>query len=606
MLAATGVLEALFFEYDDFSIMDSWLERVSDLLDGQVRARHPEEELWVQSTFMQAAVNRAPGHRRLRNAAAQVMKLLAQPFDANLRVGAASMLHEYSNLPIDRSIVEVAKAIARPLLDSPQLTPYRAAFYWACEGYTSYVFGLYDEALLCFDKCEAIVATAGLEEALKIFVVMRGFCERRAGLVDAADATVQRLERYRLSDGPFFVPMLNWLKAIIAFDRGKFDIAIQQGLAAQRRLDEFSDANTRITVKMISGYMLTAVERHAEAAVLLKECRSYVTDTAFDSFLGSISLLESWIAHRRADCGSRNELIEDALARANDEGSRARLRWYPKALEALVPIALEQSIEPQMARVLIRECKLTPPSADVENWPWPVKVYAFGRFELLIEGQSPAYSRKMPKKVLALLKAIIAFGTHEIPEQKLLDALWPDEDGDAARRSLGATLHRLRRLLASDNAVRHAGGNLTLDEGICWVDARAFESRLGSDGVTSEAREAAIRFYRGAFLAQEDYPWSMPMRERLRAKFIYAVGKLGVGFEQSGRHEGAIDLYLRGIEADNLVEPFYQGLMRCYDKLNRRSEALSAYRRLRETLSITLGVPPSSATQRLFETLRLN
>ncbi|MEQ1887537.1 MAG: hypothetical protein ABL967_20945, partial [Bryobacteraceae bacterium] len=212
--------------------MDPWLERVSELMDSQVRAREPEEELWVQSTLMQAAVYRAPGHRRLRNAVAQVMELLREPFDANLRVGAASMLHEYSNLPVDRAVVHVAKAIARPLLDSPQLTPYRAAFYWACEGYTSYVFGHYEEALLCFDKCEAIAAAAGLENALKIFVVIRGFCERRAGLLDIADATVQRLERYRVAYGPFFVPMHNWLKVMIAFDRGNFAFAIEKGLAA--------------------------------------------------------------------------------------------------------------------------------------------------------------------------------------------------------------------------------------------------------------------------------------------------------------------------------------------------------------------------------------
>ena len=117
----------------------------------------------------------------------------------------------------------------------------------------------------------------------------------------------------------------------------------------------------------------------------------------------------------------------------------------------------------------------------------------------------------------------------------------------------------------------------------------------------------AIALYRGAFLAQEvNASWATPARERMRAKFIQAVGKLGLHLEAASRHETAIDLYLRGLEADGLVEPFYQGLMRCYERLNRRTEALSVYRRLREILSVTLGVAPSSATQRLFETLRLN
>ncbi|MEQ1879743.1 MAG: bacterial transcriptional activator domain-containing protein [Burkholderiales bacterium] len=92
----------------------------------------------------------------------------------------------------------------------------------------------------------------------------------------------------------------------------------------------------------------------------------------------------------------------------------------------------------------------------------------------------------------------------------------------------------------------------------------------------------------------------------IRLETISVAGKLGEAWEKAGRHEAAIDLYSRGISADPLVEPFYQGLMRCYDKLNRRTEAASAYRRLRETLSIVLGVAPSSASQRLFEALRLN
>ncbi|MEO8164914.1 MAG: bacterial transcriptional activator domain-containing protein, partial [Betaproteobacteria bacterium] len=46
---------------------------------------------------------------------------------------------------------------------------------------------------------------------------------------------------------------------------------------------------------------------------------------------------------------------------------------------------------------------------------------------------------------------------------------------------------------------------------------------------------------------------------------------------------------------------FHQGLMRCYERLDKRTEAFSAYRRLKHTLSVVLGVPPSDATQKLFQ-----
>ena len=273
----------------------------------------------------------------------------------------------------------------------------------------------------------------------------------------------------------------------------------------------------------------------------------------------------------------------------------------------LLPVALSREFETEIANQLVREFHVIPAGSAPENWPWPIKVYTLGRFQLLIDGQSPDYSRKVPKKVLALLKAIIAFGAQDVPEQKFLDALWPDDEGDAARRSLTATLHRLRKLLVNGNAIRQVGGKLTLDSQFCWVDTVAFETGLDRWSDLQKAGNSPVTVYRGAFLAQEDeVTWAVPMRERLRAKFIHAVGKLGLSFEADGCYEMAIELYARGIDADDLVETFYQGLMRCYDHLDRRAEAASTYRRLRQTLSVTLGIPPSDESQRLFATLRLN
>ena len=60
---------------------------------------------------------------------------------------------------------------------------------------------------------------------------------------------------------------------------------------------------------------------------------------------------------------------------------------------------------------------------------------------------------------------------------------------------------------------------------------------------------------------------------------------------------------MRGIDADPIVESFHQGLMRCYERLGKRTEALSVYRRLKHTLSVVLGVPPSDATQKLFQAM---
>ena len=94
------------------------------------------------------------------------------------------------------------------------------------------------------------------------------------------------------------------------------------------------------------------------------------------------------------------------------------------------------------------------------------------------------------------------------------------------------------------------------------------------------------------------------MRERLRARFVRCVSESGRMLEADVKFDEALALYLRGIDADPLVEPFYQGLMRCYQGLGRVPEAISTYRRLKQTLSITLGVPPSAVSERLYHSLR--
>jgi tetratricopeptide (TPR) repeat protein len=72
-------------------------------------------------------------------------------------------------------------------------------------------------------------------------------------------------------------------------------------------------------------------------------------------------------------------------------------------------------------------------------------------------------------------------------------------------------------------------------------------------------------------------------------------------------HIEFLSLYFRAVTLAQhrrwLAEPLYQGLMRCYAALNRHAEARSAYRRLRQTLSVTLGIAPSSDSESLARTL---
>ena len=114
--------------------------------------------------------------------------------------------------------------------------------------------------------------------------------------------------------------------------------------------------------------------------------------------------------------------------------------------------------------------------------PWPIKIFALGRFEVLRNDQPLRFSRKVQRKPLALLKALITLGGREVREDVLMDTLWPDAEGDAARVALTSALHRLRGLLDCDGAVVRQEGQLSLDDRFCWVDVWAVERCAGTCG----------------------------------------------------------------------------------------------------------------------------
>lgn len=68
---------------------------------------------------------------------------------------------------------------------------------------------------------------------------------------------------------------------------------------------------------------------------------------------------------------------------------------------------------------------------------------------------------------------------------------------------------------------------------------------------------------------------------------------------REGFYAGATDIYQRAIDLDNLSEDIYQRLIFCLKQLGKDAEALNAFRRCRDMLSIVLGVAPSRETKAL-------
>jgi DNA-binding SARP family transcriptional activator len=207
------------------------------------------------------------------------------------------------------------------------------------------------------------------------------------------------------------------------------------------------------------------------------------------------------------------------------------------------------------------------------------------------------------------LKAIVAFGGENVSVARLIAALWPQAEGDAAHKSFTVALHRLRKLLENDKVVRLSDGVVSLDKEVCWTDLQMFvalSDRVEFGHERSQADDAVqlLALYRGHLLDTDEDAWVLPLREQVRARFHRLVRVLGDRLDAEERHADALHLYERLIELDPLAEEFYRRVISNLNSQGRVAEAMDVYRRCRDMLSIVLGVTPGNETQQMFRELQ--
>jgi LuxR family transcriptional regulator, maltose regulon positive regulatory protein len=236
------------------------------------------------------------------------------------------------------------------------------------------------------------------------------------------------------------------------------------------------------------------------------------------------------------------------------------------------------------------------------------RVHVLGRFRLFT-GNTPVTIPPRLRKPQELLQALTAFGGTEVSAGVLIDALWPDSEGDAAYHALESALYRLRQLLGARDLVRMEGGKVSLNRDQLWVDMWEFEEELQrphDPGVNGIERIGRLRrIYQGHFLQHEtEKPWVLRARQDLRDRLLRAIRDVARECEHAHRWEDAATLYRSAIEIDSLNEGLYRGLMLCHHELGDHSEALQAYGRCRELLTRFLGIPPNAKTQALYHSVR--
>jgi LuxR family transcriptional regulator, maltose regulon positive regulatory protein len=311
------------------------------------------------------------------------------------------------------------------------------------------------------------------------------------------------------------------------------------------------------------------------------------------------------------------KLLRDGVAMARQVGffnllDRARL-----PLARICELALANDIERDFVLRLISLKQIKPRPDTGPAWPWPVHIRTLGGFRLDIDGKRYRPTHKAQDKPLELLKLLVScqtLGRQSADKSWAAERLWPQADGENARKSLDMTVARLRKLLGRDEAIVSNEGRLQLSPLHVWTDVAPFlrallqASSRRDDHMAGKRNDieevtasvtAVLDHYTGPYLADEDGPpWMLAGREAMASAVRHAL------LTADALLDGTSDRLLipaleKAFAVDPTSEDLARSLMRAHLRQGHHSEVLRVYRRLRETLSLLLSIAPSAETDHI-------
>ena len=511
MLTAAAILTGFYFEYVDWTAADCWIERLAALMqDSTLPTR--ELELSAYSALLYGMSIRQTAHPMLETCIDRTVALLRENAEVNARVQAgmaitgpvACMLGAFE-------LFRETRTLLTPLLSDPRLSELnRACWHMTCGAKLS-LDCEYDDAYRELEQGAQIAREANLHQ---IEFLSHHFEGLHAACYFDLERAQRAFERARTKvdlANPLQRAYAIWERTVLACAQEDARAALESARQAKAIGDRIGSAAHRIIGSVFVSGALVLSDEFDEAEAVAREALHYGRLQRVPTWEATLMLALAWSRHKRDDVAGARAQLAAALVRGKD-GSAAYFRWLLHGARRMLELALRERIEVDEARSLIQRFRYSPGDALFEAWPWPIKIYTLGRFEVHLDDEPLVFERKAPKKPLALLQCLIAHGGHAVQDHVLEDCLWPDADGDEAHRRLALTLHRLRQMLRDGDAITMQAGKLSLARDRVWVDS-LYLQRAGD----IDLPQHASLLERGEFLAREaEEPWMLPARERLR------------------------------------------------------------------------------------------
>lgn len=618
--SCASAMQAIIHEGMDFAQLQTWIARVEQLEASGLPCPKPIQPM-VATGMLMASMFGKPDAATHRYWVDRAMQLMAGCNDSAHRVLTGGFLAVYFVFNDNPAQAATILDMLRPSVGSDSsviasltLLQANALCAWA-RGESGTCVTLVREAL-------ALAARTGVPVWNDYLMGLGAAATLGAEDVDGAHEFLQGLAQAAQGGANYTLGSYHFYAAWEAHLRGDMARALRAAELAYDYSDTLGYLFARTVTAIALAFLRWQAGQRETARAAMDLARQLAQQENCFLALYGCDLIESdalWDEDRPRAL----TLLTRGLALGRDRGYFNAFWVTNTLMSRAVGRALEHQIEPDYVRAAIVRRRLKPSSvtASTDVWHWSYRLRALGPFELsraadgddastqgTKRGQGGGAPRGMP---LRLLQATVALGGRGVAETQLIDALWPDAEGDSGRRVFDTTLHRLRKQLGDDAVLRLIDGRLHLDERLCWLDVWAFEETIatvrdaalrdGSAGTLATLSRRLLDLYRGPLLV--DAPAASGFlrgpRSKLAAKFLHAADAIGKLLESNGNFEEAAELYQRALEGDQGIELAYAGLIRCALGTGRDADGLRLFDQCRGRLLADLGEEPGPELKRL-------
>ncbi len=236
-----------------------------------------------------------------------------------------------------------------------------------------------------------------------------------------------------------------------------------------------------------------------------------------------------------------------------------------------------------------------------------ILVKMLGGFSIRSNGKTIAEMTGRTKKVWMLIEYLLANRSNDIPQEKLIEAIWEDEELDSPFNVLKNLVYRARKQLAELDStqdekieyIQFVGNTYRWNNSLpCEIDVEEFEKHAKNASNTQlpaeeriEEYSAAIHLYQGEYLPKSScVNWVISKNTYYTSLYNSCVRNVCLLLLDQERYEDIILICEKSISIYLFDDEIHKLLLYAYAKAGKISKALAHYDHIVELFQRELNV----------------